>query len=134
MYYLNNQNNVFLGNSESVYEYFKPILCDEIQEVFYAVYLDSKTKLISYKMLFKGTVNATSVHPREIFKYAFLESAVSIIVIHNHPSGDITPSNIDIDLTNHLFEIGQIVGIPVVDHLIIGIDSYYSFYKEKNNN
>ena len=86
-------------------------------------------KLISYKLLFKGTINTSVVHPREIFKHAFLESAHSIIVIHNHPSNNTTPSNEDIDLTNKLFEIGSIMAIPLLDHIIIGKDNYYSFYE-----
>ena len=68
----------------------------------------TKSKLISYKLLFKGTINTSIVHPREVFKYAFLESASSIIVMHNHPSGDVTPSIEDKETTRKLIEIGEI--------------------------
>lgn len=129
VYYNIPQNNIILNSSDKVYDYFKNFFVNEKQENFYAIYLDTKSKLISYKLLFKGTINTSCVHPREIFKHAFLESAYSIIVIHNHPSGDTTPSNPDIELTEHLFETGQIVGIPVIDHIIISTTSYYSFYK-----
>ena len=135
VYYVKNKEKVKLNNTKKVYEFFKDLFINETQENFYAVYLDTKSNLISYKLLFKGTLNSSCVHPREIFKYAFLESAYSIIVIHNHPSGDTTPSLEDEKLTNMLFEIGKIIAIPVVDHVIISSDSYFSFYEYyKSNN
>ncbi len=134
VFYNNKKNNILLNNSTKIYNYFKDLFINEYQENFYAIYLNTKSFLISYKLLFKGTINSSCVHPREIFKYAFLESAYSIIVIHNHPSGDVTPSSPDIELTNHLFESGKIIGIPVVDHIIIGSSNYYSFYEEMHKN
>ena len=137
VYYVQNKENIKLNNSKKIYEYFKDLFTYEKQENFYAIYLDSKSKLISYKLLFKGTLNTSCVHPREVFKYAVLESAASIIVMHNHPSGDSTPSKEDQDLTNKLFEIGSTMAIPVVDHIIFGNNEYFSFYeyinKYKNN-
>ncbi len=129
VYYRNVKQKIKLNNTTLVFEHFKNLFIDETQENFYALYLNTKTELISYKLLFKGTINTSVVHPREIFKYAFLESANSIIVIHNHPSNNTTPSKEDIELTNKLFEIGNIMAIPVIDHIIIGIDNYYSFYE-----
>lgn len=129
VYYRNVKQKIKLNNTTLVFEHFKNLFIDETQENFYALYLNTKTELISYKLLFKGTINTSVVHPREIFKYAFLESASSIIVIHNHPSNNTTPSKEDIELTNKLFEIGNIMAIPVIDHIIIGIDNYYSFYE-----
>ncbi len=129
VYYLKQNNNVILNSSNKVFEYFRYMLMYEKQENFIAVYLDSKSKLISYKILFKGTLNTSCVHPREIFKYAFLESAYSIIIIHNHPSGEVNPSDQDIELTNSLFQIGSLIAIPIVDHIIIGAYKYYSFYE-----
>lgn len=129
VYYRNVKQKIKLNNTTLVFEHFKNLFIDETQENFYALYLNTKTELISYKLLFKGTINTSVVHPREIFKYAFLESANSIIVIHNHPSNNATPSKEDIELTNKLFEIGNIMAIPVIDHIIIGIDNYYSFYE-----
>ena len=73
-----------------------------------------------------GTVNRSIVHPREVFKYAYLSSASGIICIHNHPSGDVNPSRDDIILTEKLVEIGRIQAIPIIDHIIVGDDSYYS--------
>lgn len=77
-----------------------------------------------------GTVNKSIVHPREVFKNAYLYSASGIICVHNHPSGDVTPSKEDIRLTRSLVELGNINGIPIVDHIIIGGDNYYSFYED----
>lgn len=77
-----------------------------------------------------GTINRSLVHPREIFKNAYLTSASSIICMHNHPSGDITPSREDIRLTNTLVELGRLNLIPVVDHIIVSDDKYYSFYED----
>jgi DNA repair protein RadC len=125
--------DIKLNNSEKIYEYFKDMFLDEKQENFYAIYLDSKSKLISYKLLFKGTLNSSCVHPREIFKHAHLESAYSIIVLHNHPSGDSTPSKQDEETTMNLMKIGKLMSIPVVDHIIIGKDNYFSFYEYMNN-
>ena len=137
VYYLQDKSNVKLNNSKKIYEYFKDLFIDENQENFYALYLDTKSNLISYKLLFKGTLNTSCVHPREIFKYAFLDSAYSIVIIHNHPSGDATPSNEDRELTSNLMNIGIIMSIPIVDHIIIGKNEYFSFYEyineEKNN-
>ena len=129
VYMTKEKDNVVLNSSNIVFDYFKDLFINEKQENFYAIYLDSKSKLISYKLLFKGTINTSCVHPREVFKHAFLESAYSIIVMHNHPSGDPTPSIQDKEVTSSLFEIGKIVAIPVVDHIVFGNDKYFSFYE-----
>ena len=77
-----------------------------------------------------GTLNKSYVHPREIFKEAHLLSASAIICMHNHPSGDPTPSTDDIILTKSLLEIGRLQQIPILDHIIFGNENYYSFYEE----
>ena len=79
-----------------------------------------------------GTINRSVVHPREIFKNAYLASASGIICIHNHPSGNIFPSKDDINITNRLVEIGLLVGIKIIDHIIIGQNNYYSFMENGN--
>ena len=89
--------------------------------------MDTKNYIIKDKLLFKGTINQSLVHPREVFKEAYLLSATSIICIHNHPSGNVNPSNNDIIITKQLKEVGKLLGINVLDHLIIGKDTYYSF-------
>lgn len=137
VYYNKDKNNIKLNNSKKIFEYFKDLFINEKQENFYAIYLDSKSKLLSYKLLFKGTINTSCVHPREVFKYAFLESAYSIIVMHNHPSGDPTPSMQDKEVTEALFKIGKTMAIPVIDHIVFGKNEYFSFYEyinmDKNN-
>lgn len=109
----------------------KNIFQDKNQEHFYALYFDTKRQLISKKLLFIGTINESIVHPREVFKEAYRLSAAYIICLHNHPSNDTTPSIADIQFTEQIIETGKIQGIPVVDHIIIGKDNYYSFYENK---
>ena len=103
-----------------------------MQEEFYCLYLDNKKKYIDKLKLFVGSINYSVVHPREVFKNAYLLSASFIVCIHNHPSGDPFPSHEDIILTSKIKEIGNLHGIGLVDHIIIGKDSYYSFYENKN--
>ena len=123
-----NLKNEVLDSSNKIYNYIKNKLINKKQEYFYAIYLDNKKRIIDYKLLFIGTLNMANVHPREIFRNAYLLSASSIICIHNHPSNDVMPSNEDIILTKKLVEIGKIQGINVIDHIIIGNNNYYSFY------
>jgi len=122
-----NINQIKIIDSSSVFEYYKNILGDKKQEHFYCVYLDTKHNIIKDKLLFVGTINESLVHPREIFKEAYILSASGIICIHNHPSGNVTPSKNDIIITEQLKQVGNILGIAVVDHLIIGKNEYYSF-------
>lgn len=124
---INNINQIKIYSSESIFNYYKDKLSDKLQEYFYCVYLDTKNHIIKDKLLFIGTINQSLVHPREVFKEAYLLSATSIICIHNHPSGNVNPSNNDIIITKQLKEVGKLLGINVIDHIIIGKDSYYSF-------
>ncbi len=126
----NKLGGIILNNSLKIYEYFKDLIGDKKQEYFYTVYVDTKGRYIDKKCLFVGTINNSIVHPREIFKEAYLLSANGIICIHNHPSGDPTPSKEDIMITRKIKEIGMIHGIRLVDHLIVGVNSYYSFYED----
>jgi DNA repair protein RadC len=100
------------------------------QEHFVCLYLNTKNQVLHKQTIFIGSLNASIVHPREVFKEAFRRSAASIICIHNHPSGDPTPSREDIEVTKRLVECGKIIGIEVLDHLIIGEKKYVSL-KEK---
>ena len=126
----NKLGGIILNNSLKIYEYFKDLVGDKKQEYFYTVYVDTKGRYIDKKCLFVGTINNSIVHPREIFKEAYLLSANGIICIHNHPSGDPTPSKEDIMITRKIKEIAMIHGIRLVDHLIVGVNSYYSFYED----
>ena len=122
-------NNIKANNSKVIYEYFKDKLMDEKQEYFYCLYLNNKKRIIKNKLLYIGTINQTLIHPRDIFKEAYLLSASAIICIHNHPSGNTAPSKEDIMMTKNLKEVGLIMGINVVDHIIIGKNNYYSFFE-----
>lgn len=126
----NKLEGIILNNSLKIYEYFKDLVGNKKQEYFYTVYVDTKGRYIDKKCLFVGTINNSIVHPREIFKEAYLLSANGIICIHNHPSGDPSPSREDMMITRKISEIGMIHGIKLIDHIIVGIDSYYSFYED----
>lgn len=125
MHIINDQ--ITINSTTSAYQYFSKLLNTSQQEQFLAIYLDTKKKLIDYKILFTGTVDYSLVHPRDIFKEAYRLSASSIIIMHNHPSGEVSPSQDDLKLTNQLLEISKIMCIPILDHLIIGNNKYYSF-------
>ena len=120
--------NIKLNRPENIYEFFKNKLIHFKQENLIAVFLDNKNKLIAYKTIFIGTINMSVSHPREIFKEAMKNSSVYIILVHNHPSGDPTPSVADLKFTNQVYKTSKIIGIPLLDHIIIGNNKYYSFY------
>ena len=122
-------SKINLNSAKLVYNYFFEILCTKNQEFFYSVYVDTKGNYIGKKCLFIGTINSSIVHPREIFKEAYLLSANGIICVHNHPSGDCSPSKEDILITRKIKEISLIHGINLIDHIIIGNGNYYSFYE-----
>lgn len=122
-------DKINLNSSLMIYNCFREIFIDLKQESFYAVYVDNKGNYIDKKCLFIGTINSSLVHPREIFKEAYLLSASGFFCVHNHPAGDSTPSREDKNLTNKLKEISLIHGINFIDHIIIGDNNYYSFYE-----
>ena len=115
-----------LNTPLKIFEFYKSKINDD-QEQFYCIYLDASKKVIEEKLLFIGTANYSLVHPRDVFKEAYLLNATGIICVHNHPSGEVKPSKEDINLTIRLKEIGVLLGIRVIDHIIIGDDKYYSF-------
>ena len=121
-----------LSTPKDIFNYVKYLFIDKNQEYFYCLYFNNKQELINKKLLFIGTINQSITHPREIFKEAYKLSASTIICIHNHPSNDTNPSKDDIIFTKNLVEIGKIQGIPIIDHIIIGNDNYYSFLEHNN--
>ena len=123
----NSNNHLRFTNPKDIFESVRYLFAGKKQECFYALYFNQKQELLERKLLFMGTVNRSVVHPREVFKEAYLLSASSVICIHNHPSGDVTPSMEDIRVTKALIEIGEMNGIPVLDHLVVSDDAYYSF-------
>lgn len=126
---IDNINNLKINSTDLVFKYYHNILSNKKQEYFYCIFLDNKKTVISDKNLFIGTLSGSVVHPREIFKEAVINSASSIICVHNHPSGNVTPSLEDKTLTKRIVYLGQVMGIPVIDHIIIGKNNYYSFYE-----
>lgn len=119
-------NNIKLNDPIKVFNYFKYKI-NKYQEEFYCIYLDAKKRVIDTKLLFVGTVNHSMVHPRDIFKEAYSLNAAFIICVHNHPSGDVNPSQDDVNVTKRIFEIGNLMGVKLVDHIIVSERKYYSF-------
>lgn len=134
VYYVKDKNNVKINSTSIVYNTFRSEFDNSMQEKFCALYLDTKKNIISFKTIFKGTLDNSIVHPREVFREAILLSAAGVIVMHNHPSGDETPSVNDIETTNNLIYCGKMIGIKLVDHIIFGKNKYYSFFESMNKN
>jgi len=122
-----------IASPKDVFELLKFDMMNLDQEVLTALYLDVKTNLIAKKQVFIGSLNQSLIHPREVFKYAVKYSAYSIILVHNHPSGDPEPSKQDIDVTKRFVEAGKMLQIELLDHIIIANDKYLSIkeYNEK---
>ena len=125
-------NNMVLNNSDIVHKTFKSLFVGLKQEKLLAIYLDNKKRLISYKFITIGTKDQTIFHPRDIIYNAIKCNASGIIIMHNHPSLDINPSEEDIKMTNNLINSCNIIGIPLLDHLITNSKDFYSFFKEIN--
>ncbi|MBR2144479.1 MAG: DNA repair protein RadC [Akkermansia sp.] len=124
-----NMARVDMGSPAAVYEYMAGNLRYEQQENFVVLMLDTRRHLIRSSTISKGTLNRTMVHPRDVFREAIVANACSVILVHNHPSGDPTPSKPDRELTRAMVAAGSAVHIPVHDHIIIGagLPPYYSF-------
>lgn len=105
----------------------REILVDEPQEVLLAVYLSTQNEILAYSEVTRGTLDASLVHPREVFRGAIMTNAASLVVAHNHPSGDPTPSSEDRAVTRQLRAAGKVVGIELIDHVIVGVGRYVSF-------
>ena len=99
------------------------------QELVYAFYLNTKGSFVGYELISKGGLSEALVYPRDIYRGAIVLNAASVIMVHSHPSGDPTPSAVDIELTKRLKECGEILGIKLLDHIVIG-DTYFSFNEE----
>lgn len=113
-------------SSGDAFSHFHERLRDQRKEVFLALLLDSKNRLLREVRISEGSLNASIVHPREVFVPVVRESAAAVLFVHNHPSGDPTPSREDIEITQRLKEVGDLMGVRVLDHIIIGNGSYVS--------
>ena len=116
-----------LRGSYDIYAHFRERLAGERHEQFYAVLLDNKHRKIKDVCISQGSLTTSIVHPREVYLPVIRESAAAVIFVHNHPSGDPTPSREDIELTQRLREVGNLVGVRVLDHVVIGQGRYVSF-------
>ncbi len=118
------------SSSQSIYSYFSPRFKNLKKEIFVAVFMDAKNRLLREYKVSEGTLTNSPIHPREAFKEAIRESAASVIFVHNHPSGDPAPSRDDIAVTGRLKSAGEIIGIQVLDHIIIGDGTYVSLREQ----
>ena len=128
--------NESVNTQDKAVEYIIREFADLDREVFMILNLDTALRPINLNVVSMGTLNEAMVHPREVFKASILSNANSVICIHNHPGGDVTPSDPDIAVTNRLTECGKILGIEVADHLIIGgrDGTYFSFQESAMQN
>ena len=116
-----------LSSSAAVHAHFCPLLADEKRESFYGVLLDGKNRVMGKVRISQGSLGASLVHPREAFRPAVREAAAAVLFVHNHPSGDPTPSAEDRRITERLRRAGEVMGIAVLDHVVVGRTKYWSF-------
>ncbi|MCG6658525.1 DNA repair protein RadC [Halomonas campisalis] len=109
------------------FEYLQILLQDYEHEVFSAIFLDTQHRVIKFEELFRGTIDAANVYPREVVKRALAQNAAAVILVHNHPSGDPEPSDADRRITQRLKEALGLVEVRVIDHVVVGGDGYQSF-------
>ena len=126
----NKEKKVQINSAKDVAKLLLPEMSTLKQEYFKGIYLDARKCLIKEETIFIGTLNTSVVHPREVFEPALREGAAGIIVVHNHPSGDPTPSDEDLEVTKQLIEAGTVLGINVLDHIIIGDKKFCSLKDE----
>ncbi|MGO0861646.1 JAB domain-containing protein [Clostridioides difficile] len=124
-------NNVHISNASDCYKIISKFLDSPDREHFIVLGLDTKRKLSIISTISIGTLDSNLVHPREVFKVAILSNCNKIIISHNHPSGDCTPSPQDESITNRLIHAGDLLGIHILDHIIVSNESYFSFQENK---
>lgn len=116
-----------ISSPDSVVGWLQSEIGSSLQEQFLVIYLNQQHRIISYRILFTGTINQSCVYPREIFRQALLENSTDIMLVHNHPSGDISPSEADFNTTRRLWKAGMMMGISILDHIIVSDRNYFSF-------
>ncbi|MBL6448523.1 JAB domain-containing protein [Fulvivirga sp. 29W222] len=129
---LSQEQKIKVLNSEDLYKVMQQVLLrenkiDRNKEHFWVVCLASNNQILLIELISLGTVNQTLVEPMEVFSFALQKRAVQIIMVHNHPSGELKPTKSDIEVTDKMLAIGKFVNVPVIDHLIITEEKYYSF-------
>lgn len=116
---------------QDMYDNFKGLFANEVKEIFIVFWLNSSNKVTGFDLVSMGNLNSSIVHPREVFRGAVIATAASIILAHNHPSGNPEPSNEDISITRRLVEAGKLLDIPVFDHIIMAGDTFTSFIEKR---
>ncbi len=116
-----------LSSPRGVFRFLQELLGDSDREQFVVLCLNSRNVLLGYNVVSVGSVNASIVHPREVYKAAILLNATAIVIAHNHPSGDPSPSREDREVTRALTEAGQVLDVALHDHVILGEERYFSF-------
>jgi DNA repair protein RadC len=122
-----NDSKVFFKNPKDIHDYYHPLISGLTHEVFKVAAVDGKNELIRDTTISKGILDASLVHPREVFKFAVNENASALFLVHNHPSGVVRPSEDDLKITERLTSAGELMGIRILDHVIIADSDYYSF-------
>ncbi len=115
-----------LTTSLKAFQYLQNLMLMNVEE-FWAISLNPNKSVLATKMIFRGTVDFCLVHPRDIFRFAYLTNASSLIIAHNHPSGNAQPSLSDLKLTRRLVRVSKLLQVPILDHLIVTKGTYYSF-------
>lgn len=123
----NAYERLYFNSPKSIADYYRETLRHEMVEKVIVIMFDTKMGYLGEKLLTQGTVDASLVSPRELFIYALQMQAVHMIMLHNHPSGDVTASKQDVDITNRISELGKMMSIDLVDHIIIGDTRFFSF-------
>ena len=124
------ENAPMVSSPEEAYRYMRPRYVNEHREHFDVLMMTNRNKLIRRHRVSTGSLTASVVHPREVFNPVVRESAAGVIFVHNHPSGDPSPSREDIDITHRLRQVGEVLGVRVHDHVVCGHDRFFSFNRE----
>lgn len=120
---------IIIRSPEDVFKNFQSLFRDHVSERFVVLWLSASNRVTGFEVVTEGTLTASLVHPREVFRSAIVATCASIIVAHNHPSGNPEPSREDLDITRQIVESGKIIGIPVYDHILFAQDTFTSFAK-----
>jgi DNA repair protein RadC len=132
---LTKEQKVNISYPEDIYKVMQQVLLRENkirrnQEHFWVIGLDNKKKILFIELVALGRVNRVNVNPPDVFRMGIYKLAVSMVLVHNHPSGDVKPSNADHDFTDRILKVGRLINIEVIDHLVISEETFYSFSRE----
>lgn len=121
------RKSVVITSPKLAADFIRPLLRDHVREHLFALYLDAAHRVISYSLVSLGSATSAPAYPREIFQGAVLLGACALVLAHNHPTGDLVPSQDDMSVTSHIRDAGVLLGIKLLDHVIVSADSFYSF-------